>query len=100
VIVKATNPTTRAKAILIEGGHAIVGPGKSVEIDVSFGKEKAALYERAGIVFTTVEEDTEADGKKVATATQAPVTPPTPPKVGKAPVAPPVAADTAKAKKD
>jgi hypothetical protein len=90
VIVTATNPTSTAKAILIKGGHAIVGPGKIVEIDVQFGKEKAAFYEAAGIVFTASSSTTPVD-ELVVHGTAAPVVAPVAPPP---PTAPVVAAPT------
>jgi hypothetical protein len=104
MIVKVSNPTAKAKAILVEGGHAMVGPGESVEIDVTFGKEKAAQYEAAGLVFSTVKEtsdDVVKGGKTATVAPTAPVISPTsttPPATP--PVAPVVASTPPKGKKD
>jgi len=59
--VKVTNPTNKAKAVRIAGGHAILKPGKSEGLEVNFTDEERARYVEAGLVFKVAKgEDKDA----------------------------------------
>ena len=45
------NPTPRAKAVRIAGGHVIVEPGKTVTLDNSLSDDDVARYEAVGLLF-------------------------------------------------
>ena len=58
------NTTTRAKAIKTKGGHAIVAPGETKEIDCKPTADQVAMYEKAGVQMSDkpfpVEDDAHA----------------------------------------
>ena len=45
------NPTARAKAVRIAGGHVIVEPGKTVTLDNPLSDDDVARYEAVGLTF-------------------------------------------------
>jgi len=45
------NPTARAKAVRIAGGHAIVEPGTTVTLDDSLSDADVLRYEAVGLTF-------------------------------------------------
>ena len=51
MIVK--NPTSRAKAVRIAGGHVIIEPGKTEKLDDPLSDEYVDLYEAVGLTFAT-----------------------------------------------
>lgn len=61
MMVSVKNPTTKAKAVRIAGGHQVIAPDKSEKVDVVFDDVEKARYEKAGLVFG--DPKAESDGK-------------------------------------
>ena len=62
------NPTHRAKAVRIAGGHAIIEPGKSEALTLMLSAEEVARYEAAGLTFKAAKEDAKAEEAAPAAA--------------------------------
>ena len=86
-LFKVTNPTTKAKAVRIAGGHSIVDAGKSKEMDLDLTDDEGLRYVAAGLKFKPLSDDENTTPKSVkgdagVTPTQntkaAAPTPPTP----------------------
>ena len=47
------NPTARAKAVRIAGGHVIIEPGKTETLDNPLSEADVARYKAVGLTFPT-----------------------------------------------
>ena len=57
------NPTARAKAVRIAGGHVIIEPGKTETLDNPLSEADVARYNVVGLTFPTANAAAEADAK-------------------------------------
>jgi len=64
-----TNPTSRAKAVRIAGGHFVIEPGKTEKLDDPLSDEDVLRYKAVGLTFPTPKQ-AEADAKAEADAAQ------------------------------
>ena len=55
------NPTARAKAVRIAGGHVIIEPGKTETLDNPLSEADVARYKAVGLTFPTAKAAAEAD---------------------------------------
>ena len=69
MIVK--NPTSRAKAVRIAGGHVIIEPGKTEKLDDPLSDEDVDRYEAVGLTFPAPKAAAKADAKAEADAAAA-----------------------------
>ena len=60
------NPTARAKAVRIAGGHVIIEPGKTETFDDALSDADVARYKAVGLTFPTAKAAAEADAKAAA----------------------------------
>jgi hypothetical protein len=54
------NPTARAKAVRIAGGHVIIEPGKTETFDDALSDADVARYKAVGLTFPTAEIEADA----------------------------------------
>ena len=60
------NPTARAKAVRIAGGHVIIEPGKTETFDDALSDADVARYKAVGLTFPTAKAAAKADAKAAA----------------------------------
>jgi hypothetical protein len=54
------NPTARAKAVRIAGGHVIIEPGKTETFDDALSDADVARYKAVGLTFPTAKAKADA----------------------------------------
>ena len=65
------NPTARAKAVRIAGGHVIIEPGKTETFDDALSDADVARYKAVGLTFPTANTAAKADAKAESDAAAA-----------------------------
>jgi len=65
------NPTARAKAVRIAGGHVIIEPGKTETVKSDLTEAEVDRYKAAGLKFKSTNEEAKAEADAKAKADKA-----------------------------